>query len=393
MNKIKDFLVTLVFLGIAAYAFWRFPAQKMVYGTLSAAFLLFAIDNLFTRFIKFKLLLQLGLTFVFLDLSFKGVKWEYLQSFWYDINFIPWIPLVAINVLLALALRAFKWKYLFSEPVRFKDLSTATFIGFLTLAIFPARIGEVIRGFILSERTKMAKSHVLTTIFLERVFDGLGIFTLMLAVFLMAPLAKDKFLPFIILTCIGYVVLLALIVLFYFFSPTVEKLIVPLVRRFAPKLEQKSIGVIHKIHGGLHLFTDAKKMFAFLFFTILVWWLNMLTTYLLLRSVDFLTLFQITQIDPSITILYVSLLMLVLICFAIAIPSGPGGAGPYQYIVLFTVILLNPAVEHDTILRSKAAGLSIYLWLIQNLVVILFGSWVYFRNHYTWKELKGAKGN
>ncbi len=391
MQKAKNILSFLVLVATIAYSLWRFPNQHVFYGIITFLYLAVTLDKILTKHLPTTFFIQLAVTFVFLDLTFQKVEWPYLLSFWHDINHWRWIPFIVINVILSLIIRSFKWKYLFNRHVPMKDLSTATFIGFMTLSIFPARIGEFIRGFILADRQKLKKSHVLTTIFLERIFDGFGIFTLMIAVMVMGPTAKEKFLPFIIITCIAYVMLLLIVVIFYFFTPSIKKATLSLLKKTKPSWTTQATDIIHKIHDGLHLFTDAKKMITFLLLTILLWWVNMFTTYMLLRSVDFIPLFQIDLASPGTTYLYASLLMLVLICFAIAIPSGPGGAGPYQYIVQFTVILLNPAVSHDPLLLSKVGGLSIYLWIVQNIVVIAAGSWFYFRNHYSIKQLNQIK--
>jgi glycosyltransferase 2 family protein len=53
-------------------------------------------------------------------------------------------------------------------------------IGFATNNLLPARLGEFARAYLLRRRTGLRKTFVLSSIFLERVFDGLALVAVIL---------------------------------------------------------------------------------------------------------------------------------------------------------------------------------------------------------------------
>src|SRR5687768_6079765 len=77
---------------------------------------------------------------------------------------------------IGVVLRAVRWRILL-KPVVPKISLTKTFevvvIGYMANNILPARIGELVRAYVLSRREGVRKTATLATIFVERIFDGL----------------------------------------------------------------------------------------------------------------------------------------------------------------------------------------------------------------------------
>ncbi len=73
-------------------------------------------------------------------------------------------------------LRALRWRVLLSPirtGVRPYSLYKVLVIGYMGNDILPARLGDVIRVYVLSRRENVTKSATLATILVERIFDGL----------------------------------------------------------------------------------------------------------------------------------------------------------------------------------------------------------------------------
>ena len=72
--------------------------------------------------------------------------------------------------------RAVRWRTLL-KPIVPKiglfDTFKVVVIGYMANDVLPARIGELVRAYVLSRRTGVRKTATLATIFVERVFDGL----------------------------------------------------------------------------------------------------------------------------------------------------------------------------------------------------------------------------
>ena len=69
--------------------------------------------------------------------------------------------------------RAIRWQHLLEPvgPTRFGSVLHATVIGFAALAILPARVGDVLRPYLLARREGLATTATFATIVLERVLD------------------------------------------------------------------------------------------------------------------------------------------------------------------------------------------------------------------------------
>jgi uncharacterized protein (TIRG00374 family) len=77
--------------------------------------------------------------------------------------------------------RAIRWQYLLA-PVghtRFRTVLRTTVIGFAALAILPARVGDVLRPYLLARREGLATTATIATVVMERVLDLIAVLVLM----------------------------------------------------------------------------------------------------------------------------------------------------------------------------------------------------------------------
>jgi uncharacterized protein (TIRG00374 family) len=77
--------------------------------------------------------------------------------------------------------RAIRWQHLLEPvgPTRFRTVLHATVIGFAALAILPARVGDVLRPYLLARREGLATTATFATIVLERVLDLIAVLVLL----------------------------------------------------------------------------------------------------------------------------------------------------------------------------------------------------------------------
>jgi glycosyltransferase 2 family protein len=77
--------------------------------------------------------------------------------------------------------RAIRWQYLLSPvgPTRFRTVLRTTVIGFAALAILPARVGDVLRPYLLARREGLATTATLATVVMERVLDLIAVLALL----------------------------------------------------------------------------------------------------------------------------------------------------------------------------------------------------------------------
>jgi hypothetical protein len=143
---------------------------------------------------------------------------------WASIIMADWrwiVPAFALQMFI-LFLRAVRWK-IFIEPLKMIGVMStfaALSIGFMANMILPARVGEVVRALVLSEKEGIPKGAAFGTVVIERVFDGLSAVVLMVLVFIFAsPMDVSGNLSSVKMAgaaaCAGFILLFVAIYLFH----------------------------------------------------------------------------------------------------------------------------------------------------------------------------------
>jgi uncharacterized protein (TIRG00374 family) len=72
-------------------------------------------------------------------------------------------------------IRAVRWHFLLRsiKPIPSRTLFRTVVIGYMANDILPARMGEIVRAYILGAQEKVSKAATLVTIVVERILDGL----------------------------------------------------------------------------------------------------------------------------------------------------------------------------------------------------------------------------
>ena len=98
-----------------------------------------------------------------------------------------WLALSLSTMLVNLAIRALRWKFLLEPlgPTTFASAFRATAVGFAASAVLPARAGEVIRPYFLARQAprdqhgRMTATGAFATIILERLLDTVTVLILL----------------------------------------------------------------------------------------------------------------------------------------------------------------------------------------------------------------------
>jgi uncharacterized protein (TIRG00374 family) len=116
----------------------------------------------------------LAISLILIVLFLHGTNFQEIKDAFADANYL--LAFLSLPVyFLAAWFRTLRWKYLL-RPM--KAVSTArlypvVIIGFMANNLIPARVGELVRAYILREREGVSVSAGLGTIVVDRVFDGL----------------------------------------------------------------------------------------------------------------------------------------------------------------------------------------------------------------------------
>jgi glycosyltransferase 2 family protein len=290
---------------------------------------------------------------VLLYLSFRGVHWADVIHI---IAHAEWryITLAVIITLGSYFLRSVRWRILLNAGEWF-DVSTvfwANMAGYLGNSFLPARAGELVRSFLISSRSSLSKTFVLTTALGERLLDVIALL-LCSSVVLLGVDAKPHWMHDLSRTMaiIAGAGAAAIAIL-----PHTGGLAGQVLRRAPLPASMRAFLVrfVEEVVLGLRAFHHWGRFTGFVFLTAVIWGLD-----------TFGVIFGARALGLNISF-PVSLLLLAGLGLGSSLPSTPGYVGIYQFVA---VTILTPfGISHD--------GAMAYILVAQALgyvLVVLFG--------------------
>jgi glycosyltransferase 2 family protein len=315
----------------------------------------------FITALKLFIFLAIGFFFVWIflkDLAPEQKK-QILDSF--SIANYWWLILSFFIGLLSHVFRTLRWEMLIQTigyNPRFKNTFLSLMIGYFANLAIP-RLGEVSRCTILTKYEKIPFEKSFGTVIAERAFDILTFFVLFFVNLLIQynkisgyvhekvyePLA-DKF-SFIGKGYVlyGFIVAITLVIIFIFIFHK---------RLLKFKFYQKIIMVLQGFWHGLKSLGNVKNPLKFLMYTIIIW-----TMYYLMSYVCFFSLLQTS--NPGL-----DAVLSVLVMGTIGIMVVQGGVGIYPVIVAETLTLYG-------LTSIVGFALGWLIWGAQTFIIILAG--------------------
>ena len=297
-------------------------------------------------------LLSVALAVVLLYYALRGVEW---LRVWTTITHARWqyILFACLTTCVAFFLRSLRWRILLNTDAHFDVFTVfvATMAGYMGNSFLPARAGEFIRSYIISSRSSLTKTYVLTTALSERMVDAI-VLVLASSVVLLGVNPKPSWLGDMSRTTavIAGAGLLTIVIV-----PHTGNLVERLLLRIPMPLGLRTrlMNFAEQILRGLRTFHSPTRLAGFGFFTILIWSVDCFTAMLGAYGLGIELPFR------------VALLLLAGMGLGSALPSTPGYVGIYQFV---TVSILTPfGIPHDDALAysfvSQALGYVVVLVL------------------------------
>lgn len=94
---------------------------------------------------------------------------------------LPWVIASVVAGLVGLVVRALRWRLLLGaiRSVEIGSLVSATFVGMMANNLLPARLGEIVRAWVLARREEIPVPTVFASIMVERLLDALAALTIL----------------------------------------------------------------------------------------------------------------------------------------------------------------------------------------------------------------------
>ena len=316
------------------------------------------------------------ISIVLLILSLRGLNlpdvWQALQR----ANLIWLLPGIAVYFV-AVGVRTWRWAYLL-RPQKFVPvgrLFPVVVIGYMGNNIYPARIGELLRAWVLRRKEAVPMAFSLSTIFLERIIDGL-----MMAAFVLIGLPNVPNLPAElagVLAVMSALFVAAIGVFFYLaLAPeTAERLAGALIQRIVPgRFRPKLMVFVSRFVQGAQCLRKPSDLLVIVLATAVIWLLETWKYWFVARAFGLES--QLSYVDLMLVNGVANLFTI--------IPSGPGFIGTFDFGGIGTLSALG-------IEGSLAVVYILVLHAVLWLPVTALGGYYMLREGLRWADLKQAE--
>ena len=295
---------------------------------------------------KLKIILPILISCFFLYLAARNLDFVKAGRVFCHINYLYFF-IGFLATVIAFIIRVIRWQVMLSptKKIGFNRVSSSFLIGLTVNNILPARIGELVRAYVLGEKEKVSKSLIFATIILERILDTLSVFAFLAYLLFISPIPENIKMTglFIFGACF-------LILIFLFLLKTHKAWTIKKVEKVSFKLSK----IVENFSEGLSVLNSKRRVLLLAFYSILSWFISGLSIHFLLISIGiFLPL-------------HIAYFVLIMTVIGVMIPAAPGYIGTFHY---FCILALQIAGQD----KALAASFSILLYLIGFLPTTLAG--------------------
>ena len=290
---------------------------------------------------------------VLLYYSLRGVDWA---GVWRTIAGAEWQYLACAAAITSgsFFLRALRWRILLNAEGSFGigTVFWANMAGYLGNNFLPARAGELLRSVLISSRSNLSKTYVLTTALSERLMDVialvLGASLVLLTVDPKPRWMEDLSRTMAIVATIGAAAIMVLP-----HSGTLSEKVLARIPMPAG-LRHRLMKLAEQILLGMRAFHDWSRFAGFVCLTLAIWAVDSAAAIIAARGLGLHFSFG------------VALLLLTGMGLGSALPSTPGYVGVYQFVA---VTILTPF----GITRDAALAYILVVQVSGYVVVTVFG--------------------
>lgn len=290
------------------------------------------------RMKKLKNVYFLGMiiSLVLIFLVFRKVDIKDVFATFLKLNYF-YVAIFICGIISNFYLKAYRWRAIFKDA---NNISLSRFthffvVGMMGNSTLPLRMGEMIRGFLVSRKLGINKSSVFATIFAERVFDMTALLFLFLVIIVTGvvsdiPVAVRKTAFVMIIFVLSCFILLIV-------SSRRKNNIMTIVKKIPfVSSREKLVERIHSFIEGLHVLRHDRHVMKLAFLSILIWLFEGFLYYILAIAFGF-------KIG-----IFGGIFVMIAICIGIMLPSAPGSVGVYEASAVAALVIIGVA-KHEAL--------------------------------------------
>lgn len=280
----------------------------------------------------------------FLYLAFRNVRLDELGTALARMH-PQWLAVAVALSFVLMIFRAWRWQLELLPLVRIplSTLWVVTAVAYLAINLFPARLGEVVRPWLLSRRCPgVSFSNVVGNLVVEKTMDSVVI----LFYILVGLLAVGQLPPWVrtgaVFPAVGAALLVTLVLLVYWRGEAfVERwLLRVLPERFGAALKR----VLGAMVAGMQVLPNPRLLLAVFVVSLILWLLPIVSSYVVMQAFALPLPFS------------AAVVVFIFIGFGTALPNVPGMLGPYQYACVLALGLFGvsqvDAVAYGLVLNA-----------------------------------------
>ncbi len=299
------------------------------------------------------LLLSIAVSALFLYLAFREVSLSELAEAFSNVRY-GWIAVAVGISFLIMIFRAWRWQLELRplEHIPFGRLWVVTAVAYLAINLFPARLGEVVRPWLLSRKSSVTMSNVVGNLVIEKTLDSVVILFYILTGLIAVESLPDWVRQGAMVPATVAAVLVALVLLLFWRGEAfVERWVISnLPERFGAGVRR----VVGSIVAGMSILPNRLLLLSVFLVSLALWFLPILSSYVTILAFGFDVPFS------------AAVVVFIFIGFGTALPNVPGMFGPYQYACIL-------ALEMFGVARADALAYGLVLNAIQFLTLIVQG--------------------
>jgi len=311
-------------------------------------------------------------------LLFRDTDWDRVGSAIRQANWYL-LALALAAITLAHPARVKRWSYIVRavHPASFRDMFSATQIGFFANFTLPGRAGEVIRALVLTRLTKLPFSKTFAFVAVDRLTDLFGLMVVIgIAIVAFQPAGNVSIPPETFgtrnpitfeasqyragaaLVGVALLIILAAYLVLYTNRRIFLGISSTVLGAVSKKFAEFANGMINNFADGLHIFRSPIDMIRALTWSIIVWGFNLAGLALSLSAFG---------IDYP---WYTPVVMQAILSIFIAAPNTPGFVGQFHVPIVLALVMTIPAIDVDT-----AKAYAIVAHILQFPPIVTFGIW------------------
>ncbi len=270
--------------------------------------------------INWKTVLGFVFSIVFLYFAMRKIQFDQLWLSIKAVDYRYFFPAVILTILW-FVFRALRWRYLLSPLTwaRFPNLFHTTTIAFMVNNIFPLRVGEFVRAYLIGEKEKINKVASFSTIIWERIIDGFSLIPFLILMFFL-PFPFPAWLKAGVSAMLSIYALILLFIAGLLLTGDLRQRIIKRLCQWLPAQFGHHIESFPAmLLSGLEVFKKPRLISPVLFYSSLMPLTMFLHTWLISLAV----------FGNEVHWLAIPLIIF-MINVAVAIPSSPGYVGPFH---------------------------------------------------------------